>query len=406
MKKMSAYRMIALTGCAMVSFAAILPSALAQTSALRYAETARLQAPAGYLSYEALTINDAGDVGGYALKSAGKVWRWEVRDDPVDGYFPLFRLFRLPTLVSEETYEAYPVVWKAGVPKVLSRYGGNYGTWIMGTAGPSGWLVATAGTAGRLKVQQTKPDFLERPLGSVPRTLTAAGVYSDVIPFVRFAFEAVKINDQGTVLVDSNPDMSITVAGQTSQFSLPDDLIFRRVAGLSNANMALIEGYKEPYKYLRRCFVWRAGQLTEIKVTAAEAVVSVACGAMNKDGLVVGAVFAWGPNGVDPYNMRRAFFSWKDDQVLFVTPFSPTTNSNFAPDGVTQAGVALSGYEAQGTVVYPGGTTGPLMPLLNLNLRSDEYPSMMRVNDAGQILLGIGVNGGARPVTYRVLSPR
>jgi hypothetical protein len=396
----------ALAWCSTAIIGAMLPQAHAQTSSLRYAETARLQAPVGYLSYEATTINDAGEVGGYALKSGGKVWRLVVRDDPVDGLFPFFRLFRLPQWVSEDSFEAFPVVWKGGVPKVLPRYGSNYSTWILGTAGASGWQVATASVAGRLKPVESEPGSMERPLGSVPRTLTAAGVYSDVIPFVRFAFEAVKINDQGSILVDSSPDMSLTVAGQTSTFKLPDELVFRRMAGLSSSNMALIEGNKEPYRYLQRCFVLRNGQLTEIKVPAPEPVVSVNCGAMNKDGLVVGAILAWGPGGANNlYDMRRAIYSWKDDRIVFVTPFVKTDTSGFGFEGVTRDGVAFSSQGPDGTVVYPGGVIAPLGPLLNLSLRSDEYPAMLRVNDAGQILVKI-VNSGGRPASFRVLSPR
>jgi hypothetical protein len=379
---------------------------LAQAIPAGYVESARLQAVASNQTFLPKVINNKGEVGGWTTKPNGSILRWGSNVTPLG--------FSIPYLYSAPQVDISPVVWTAGVPKVLARYKSTNSTWLLDKKDDSTWVVATSNKSGRIDAS-TYPDtgvdasFGRTPISGTVRLLKN-GVYTDFPAGVQ-NYARPLMNRQGSVVTSATGGTGLALVrsnGQRSEVAMPDGLAYWEIKGLSDYDEVLIEGAQPDFRWKKRCFVWKGGALTEIQVSGAQAVISVACGGISSTGIVAGFAYQQIGTEVNPYALLGSVFTWRD-QVLNQSEFvadggGANFNTFVTPDG-------LVGFNRNSTLtagyLYAQGRVQALASLVSPALASGEAAEVLSVNDSGQLLVAVRSLGSAAiKARFSVLSPK
>jgi hypothetical protein len=377
----------------------------AQAIPAGYVESARLKAVATNQTFVPKVINNKGEVGGYTTKPNGSILRIGYNVTPLG--------FSIPYFYSAPQVDISPVVWTAGVPKVLPRYKSTYSTWLLDKKDDSTWVVATAARSGRLDASYFPDNSADAALGRAPLgaalRLLQNGVFTDM-PTGLWDYFRPRVNRKGTVVGQALNSAAVVMVrnGQRSEVSMPANLAYWEVKGLSDNDEVLIEGATPVYSWKKRCFVWKSGALTEIQVNSAQPVVSVACGGISSTGIVAGFAYQQIGAEINPYALLGSVFTWRDqvlNQSEFVVDGGGTVYNTFVtPNGLVGYNRVVNGrFEG---AVYAQGRVQPLPPVISPALASGETLEVLNMNDLGQLLVGVWPSGQAPKARYAVLSPQ
>jgi hypothetical protein len=378
---------------------------VAQAIPAGYVESARLKAVATNQTFVPKVINNKGEVGGYTTKPNGSILRIGYNVTPLG--------FSIPYFYSAPQVDISPVVWTAGVPKVLPRYKNTTSTWLLDKKDDSTWQVATAAKSGRLDASYFPDDSADAALGRAPLgaklRLLQNGVFTDM-PTGLWDYFRPRVNRKGTVAGQALNSATVVMVrnGQRSEVSMPADLAFWEVKGLSDNDEVLIEGATPVYSWKKRCFVWKGGALTEIQVNSAQPVVSVACGGISSTGIVAGFAYQQIGAEINPYALLGSVFTWRDqilNQSAFVADGGGAGYNTFVtPSGLVGYNRIVSGrFEG---AVYAQGRVQPLPPVISPALAAGETLEVLNMNDMGQLLVGVWPSGQAPKARHAVLSPQ
>jgi hypothetical protein len=378
---------------------------LAQAIPSGYVESARLKAVATNQTFVAKVINNKGEVGGYTSKPNGSILRIGYNVTPLG--------FSIPYFYSAPQVDISPVVWTAGVPKVLPRYKSTYSTWLLDKKDDSTWLVATAATTGRLNASYFPDDSSDAalgraPLGATPRLLQN-GVFSD-LPTGLWDYYRPRVNRKGTVAGHSvnSPAVIMVRNGQRSEVAMPTELAYWEVKGLSDNDEVLIEGATPVYSWKKHCYVWNGVALSEIQVNSAQPVISVACGGISSTGIVAGFAYQQIGAEINPYALLGSVFTWRN-QILNQSEFVADGGGAVYNTFVTPAGLVGYNRVVNGRfegAVYAQGRVQPLPPVISPALAAGETLEVLNMNDLGQLLVGVWPTGQTPKPRYAVLSPK
>jgi hypothetical protein len=382
--------------------------------------TATLTMPSGMAGHP-MAINTQGQVGGFATKAAGSVLKVGTRYGVP---------FNTTYLYWDPQVYVYPVLWTGGTPSLPARYKTNYNTSIYSEAATGSWLALTTNSSAKLSAAVVNPDTGQTFAAQVGLTLTN-GVYSPLQPASSAFSGPPKVNRKGTMagiastVQTSGLDLLVASNGQVTRVATPAGIFNWTVVGISDDDQVLIEGERDEvysqvdgalvytqYHWQTRCFVWRAGTLTEVTAPAPYPVLSVTCGGISPNGLVAAYVSHAAGGPLQPYGLSKAMFTWRNGQVeQFQTAFKPFS-SGFIPR-VTLSNEGWGLYEGP----LDGGNSAPaepwvffngqhqrVAPLVRPAIASTDKVSIKSMNASGQMLAQItSATGAARHV---VLTPR
>jgi hypothetical protein len=383
--------------------------AQAQTSWPAYSITARLKPVTGLFGMaqptEAKSINNSGLVSGWTSKSAGTVWRIGTLDDAWSALG--LGGTGAPYLYNVPMTDTYPVLWTAGVPKVLPRYNGTNSSWGYDLAANGAMLVSAAPIAGRIPRDYDQRKNSLFVLNGSTYTAVGAGPVSITSRETPFA-----INNQGAVagLSETRWQPFLWQKGQLQYISGPAGTsdAFLDLRGLSDSGTVLLQLNPRALESAR-CFTWTAGQLTEVLPPAPD--LRIDCKAINAAGAVAGLLRRYDAQG---NNAAAAVFVTLNGQFS-VQPFQP-----YQIDA-QQTDIKLN---ASGTVLYQGplvvlpngsvrsspmlfanGQTQSLDALLTPALPASQFLQVIDFNDKGQVLARLRNTASTAQPTSVVLSP-
>jgi hypothetical protein len=382
--------------------------------------TATLSMPSG-MTASPLAINAQGQVGGFATKSAGSVLKVGTRYNVP---------FNTTYLYWDPQSYIYPVLWTGGTPSLPARYKTNYNTSIYSEAATGSWLALTTNSSAKVSTTAVNPDTGQTFASQVGLTLTN-GVYSPLQPASSSFNSPPKVNRKGTLagiastVQTSGLDLLVAANGQVTRVATPAGIFNWTVVGISDDDQVLIEGERDEassvvdgalvftqYRWQKRCFVWRAGSLTEVTAPAPYPVVSVNCGGISANGLVAAFVSHAAGGPLQPYGLSKALFTWRNGQVeRFQTEFK-TFNSDFLPRvslsregwGLYDGALDGNGLALGDPQVFFNGQHQRLAPLVRPALNGTDKVWIKSMNATGQILAQIAPASGA--VRHVVLTPR
>jgi hypothetical protein len=384
--------------------------ALAQS--LTYAETYRLQAP-GNQEIRAFALADNGDVGGATAKPNGTVSKTQWVDTSTPNspitYTPLAIFLYKPVTVKVPMVDVYPVVWKAGVPQVRTRYLNSTSTWVLGSTAPGKWLTATWATSGRIEQRlawDLDVPYGPRPSRSVVRNWVEGGSYSAIVGGNASYTDVVKVNAQGAVLVSSPSLTTLTVGTQKTTVAPPIGVATQVAVALGEDNAVLYNGQDNAANGASGCFIWRNGVTARVQVQTALANPALSCLAVSKDGVVVGMVDETTPALSFAEPRRRVYFLWKDGLVLSLSPPVMANNELGYGHGVARGGaVALVG-DRRDKFLFQNGQLTLFSTVVAATLSPGEQVYGEAMNDVGQVLAKVFPANVNAPLQYRVYSPR
>ncbi len=406
--------------CSGVGLLAMTGWVKAQALPSSFQVTSTLTMPSGMTGYP-LAINTQGQVGGFGTKSAGSVLKVGTRYNvPFNSTF----------LYWDPQVYLYPVVWSGGTPSLPARYKTNYNTTLFSEAASGAWLALSNNSSAKLSASAVNTGTGQTYASQLGLTLSN-GVYSALQPASSNFSGPPLVNRKGTLAgiasTAQTAGLNLLVAsnGQVTWVPTPAGIFYWYVVGISDDDQVLIEGERDEiysvvdgnldytqYHWQKRCFVWRAGTLTEVTAPAPYPVVSVNCAGISPNGLVAAYVSHAAGGPLQPYGLSKALFTWRNGQVeRFQTEFK-TFNSDFLPR------VTLSN---EGWGLYDGALDGDslalgdprvffngqhlrLAPLVRPALNGTDKVWIKSMNASGQILARIAPATGA--VRHVVLTPR
>ncbi len=381
-----------------------------------------LTMPSGMTGYP-MAINSAGQVGGFATKAAGSVLKVGTR---YTGPFASRFLYWDP-----QAY-LYPVLWTQGTPSLPARYKSNLNTTLVGEGATGSWVALSTNTSAKLSLSTVNTEA-GRTLGSMTSLLLTNGVYTPLSPAGVTFVEPPAVNRKGTMAGTATSsaagayDITVVRNGQPSRIPMPTGLFSWVVVGLSDDDQVLLSGEREElytmqgdtpvytqYRWQRRCFLWRAGTLTEVTVPSPQPAISVDCKGMGSDGLVAGFVAHLGNTTLQPYGLTKAMFTWRNGQLdRFQTPFEVYPSDYLPRVSLTAGGWgvyagALGGQSPDGQEprVFSNGIHRPMRSLVQPALLDGESIQVKSVHGSGQVLATISPPATGGVVRHVVLSPR
>jgi hypothetical protein len=419
-QRSNGFAMGLVAACSGVALLAVTGSVWAQALPTSLQVTATLTMPSG-MSATPLAINTQGQVGGFATKSAGSVLKVGTRYNVP---------FNTTYLYWDPQAYIYPVLWTAGAPSLPARYKTNYNTSIYSEAATGSWLALTTNSSAKLSTASVSPVTGQTYASELGLTLTN-GVYAPLQPASSAFSGPPKVNRKGTMagiastVQTTGLDLLVASNGQVTRVATPPGIFNWTVVGISDDDQVLIEGERDEiysqvdgalvytqYHWQTRCFVWRAGTLTEVTAPAPDPVLSVTCGGISPNGLVAAYVSLASGGPLQPYGLNKAMFTWRNGQVeRFQTAFKPFSSA-FLPR-VTLSNEGWGLYEGP----LDGGNSAPsepwvffngqhqrVTPLVRPVIASTDKVSIKSMNASGQMLAQItSATGAARHV---VLTPR
>jgi hypothetical protein len=382
--------------------------------------SATLTMPSGMTAYP-LAINTQGQVGGFATKSAGSVLKVGTK---YNGPFTSSYLYWDPQI------NIYPVVWTGGSPSLPARYKSNYNTSIYSEAATGSWLALSTNSSAKVSAVTVNVSSGQTYAAQLGLTLTN-GVYSALQPASSNFGSPPLVNRKGTLagiastVQTAGLDLLVASNGQVARVPTPAGIFYWSVVGISDDDQVLIEGERDEiysveggnlvytqYHWQKRCFVWRAGTLTEVTAPAPYPVVSVSCGGISPNGLVAAYVSHAAGGPVSPYGLTKAMFTWRNGQVeRFQTDFT-TVHSEFTPRlTLSNEGWGLYDGAPDGSSsslgdpwLFLNGQQQRLAPLVKPAIGSTDKVWIKSMNASGQLLAQIAPASGA--ARYVVLTPR
>jgi hypothetical protein len=370
-----------------------------------------------------LALNSQGQVGGFATKAAGSVLKVGTR---YSGPFntPSTYLYWDP-----QSY-IYPVVWTAGTPSLPARYKSNYNTSIYREAATGSWLALSTNSSAKVSTSSVNTATGQTYAAQLGLKLTN-GTYSALQPDGSNFSTPPLVNRKGTMagiaskVQTTGLDLLVASNGQLTRVATPAGIFNWSVVGISDDDQVLIEAEPEEvyskvgtelvytqYHWQTRCFVWRAGTLTEVTAPAPYPVVSVICGGISPNGLVAAYVSHAAGGPLSPYGLSKALFTWRNGQVeRFQTDFKPF-NSDYLPrvtlsnEGWGLYDGALDGVSTTlgDPWLFFNGQHQRLSPLVRPAIGGTDKVWIKSMNASGQMLAEIAPpTGAARQV---VLTPR
>ncbi|MEY4766629.1 MAG: hypothetical protein RI907_3302 [Pseudomonadota bacterium] len=405
--------------------AALLSAAASSVSAQSLPSTFQattLTMPSG-LNATPLAINSQGQVGGFGLKSAGSVLKVGTR--------PTFPYGSTTYLYWDPQSYIYPVVWTNGTPSQLTRYKSTYNTSIYAEAAAGAWLTMTTNSAAKVSTAGVGTSGLVKAQ-ELGLTLTN-GVYAPLQPDSSTFGLPPLVNRKGTLVgISQNPssrqwDVLVSVHGQQTRVPMPSGTDDWRVVGISDDDQVLIEvdlqdqftrvgdtiTYTQ-YRWQKRCYVWKAGNLTEVLAPTPYPVVSVNCGGIGPDGLVAAYVSHAAGGELSPFGLTKALFTWRNGQVQrFQTDFKVFSSDALPGVSLTQAGWGVYSKPLDGnssaTVdpqVFLNGQHVRLAPLIRPAIGATDLVFIKSVNASGQILAQVVPAAASAAPRFVVLTPR
>jgi hypothetical protein len=405
-----------------VALLAMAGAAHAQALPTSLQVSATLGTPSGMKGYP-LAINTQGQVGGFATKAAGSVLKVGTR---YSGPFntPSTYLYWDP-----QSY-VYPVVWTGVTPALPTRYKSNTNTSIYSEAATGSWLALSTNSAAKVSTASLNLGTGQTYGAQLGLTLTN-GVYAALQPASSTFSTPPRVNRRGTLAGTASTaqangfDLLVATNGQVTRVAKPAGIFSWSVVGIADDDQVLIEGERDEvftqvgdtlvysqYRWQKRCFVWRAGTLTEVTAPAPYPVVSVNCGGISPNGLVAAYVSHAAGGPLQPYGLSKALFTWRNGQVeRFQTEFK-TFNSDFLPrvtlsnEGWGLYDSALDGNSPpiDDPWLFINGQHQRLAPLVRPAIGSTDKVLVKSMNASGQMLAQIvPATGTARHV---VLTPR
>jgi hypothetical protein len=349
-------------------------------------------------------INERGEVSGWVNQSAGKVLRW-MKGETGGNPFP----FLVPTLpVYIDTIYVSPVIWTSGVPKVITRYGGNTSTWSQGFTDDNTLLVALAKKAGKTDANYGPTSYQYTAPESSSRLATVRnGVYT-LLP-TAFDSGVLAQNRVGTMMgLTAVPNAVYLQAmmfknGQRTVISPPPGISHLVPTAINDSDVITLNGYRSDVTFngeqsddssTGHCYIWKAGQLTEIMPPANDRKLDVSCRAINAAGEVAG-ILSWWDASTQPKQYAYAVFRWKDGQMV-VSPFERRDRpTDWFGVHIDDSGLVVFTkwlYDGEEPHVFVSGAPVLLASLIDapstLPFIRNGFFKVLSVNAKGQILVG------------------
>jgi hypothetical protein len=365
-------------------------------------------------------LNSRGEVAGWVNQSAGTVLKWVANDNPANP----FPLFTLPKLTSVPVINVSPVIWTQGSAKVLTRYGGNTGTWPFGFAGDDTLVVILAPQSGKTDARYGvgSAAYIGPPASRRSATLRS-GQYT-MLPDAFNDGHPTAFNATGSFLGDkffsseTGYGTVLLKAGKLTDIPVPAGQWYNRVKAVNNAGVALMNGgaYASPNQL---CHLWKDGQTTPVSAPSLPDLgvkPSAACLALNSLGDVAG-VLRWDLSTPTQTKFAMAVFRWRQGN-LEMSPVETWPRAEFWDQAYiddsgrvvfTKDGFEDAGMGGSAPAVFTNGAPVLLRKLLGAATSAAPYLAtgyirLLDVNAAGQILVSDGSkNGVVSPV---VLTPR
>jgi hypothetical protein len=382
--------------------------------------SATLTMPSG-MTATPLAINTQGQVGGFATKAAGSVLKVGTRYSVP---------FNTTYLYWDPQSYIYPVVWTGGTPSLPARYKSNYNTSIYSEAATGSWLALTTNSSAKLSTASVSPITGQTYASELGLTLTN-GIYSALQPASSTFSTPPRVNRKGTMagiastVQTAGLDVLVASNGQVTRLATPAGIFNWNVVGISDDDQVLIEAERDEvysqvgtdlvytqYHWQKRCFVWRAGTLTEVMAPAPYPVVSVNCGGISPNGLVAAYASHAAGGPLQPYGLSKALFTWRNGQVeRFQTDFKPFSSDYLPRVTLSNEGWGLYDSALDGGSPVSGdpwlffnGQQQRLAPLVRPAIGSTDKVVVKSMNATGQMLAQITQATGTS--RYVVLTPR
>jgi hypothetical protein len=382
--------------------------------------SATLTMPSG-MTATPLAINTQGQVGGFATKAAGSVLKVGTRYNVP---------FNTTYLYWDPQSYIYPVVWTGGTPSLPARYKSNYNTSIYSEAATGSWLALTTNSAAKLSTVSVSPITGQTYASELGLTLTH-GIYSALQPASSTFSTPPRVNRKGTMagiastVQTAGLDVLVASNGQVTRVATPAGIFNWNVVGISDDDQVLIEAERDEvysqvgtdlvytqYHWQKRCFVWRAGTLTEVMAPAPYPVVSVNCGGISPNGLVAAYASHAAGGPLQPYGLSKALFTWRNGQVeRFQTDFKPFSSDYLPRVTLSNEGWGLYDSALDGGSPVSGdpwlffnGQQQRLAPLVRPAIGGTDKVVVKSMNTTGQMLAQITQATGTS--RYVVLTPR
>jgi hypothetical protein len=383
--------------------------AQAQTNWPAYSITARLKPVTGLFGMaqptEAKSVNNSGLVAGWTSKSAGTIWRIGTLDDAWSALG--LGGTSAPYLYNVPMTDTYPVLWTAGVPKVLPRYNATNSSWGYDLAGNGAMLVSTAPIAGRIPrdYDQRKNSLFVLNGG----TYTAVGVGPVSITSRETPYA---INNRGAVagLSETRMQPFLWQNGQLQYISGPASTndAFLDLRALSDTGTVLLQLNPRALEPAR-CFTWTAGQLKEVLPPSPD--LRIDCKAINASGAVAGLLRrydAQGNNGAAAvFVTLNGKFSLQAFQPFQIDALQSSIKLNAAGTVAYQSGytVQADGSARSSVMLFANGQTQSLDALVTPALPAGQFLELNDFNDKGQVLARLRT-GTSVTQPQLVLSPK
>lgn len=408
-----------------LSVAALLCAAFglagAQSLPASMAVTASLSMPTG-LTATPLSINSQGQVGGFGLKSAGSALRVGTRYNVP---------FNSSYLYWDPQSYIYPVLWTNGTPSQPARYKSTYNTSILGEAASGSWVALTTNSAAKVSTSSVMSTG-QTYQAQLALTLTN-GVYAPLLPDGVSFTRVPLVNRKGTLAgigratPSAGLELLVSNRGQTARVPMPSGLFNWEVVGLSDDDQVLLEGDREEivtrvgdtlvytqYRWQKRCFVWRAGSLTEVSAPAPAPVVSINCAGIGPDGQVAAFVSHAAGGELMPYGLTKALFTWRNGQVerfqtdfkVFASDYLPRVTLTSAGWGVYDSALDGRSDTLGDPRVFIHGQHVRLASLVLPAIGATDRVWVKSVNAAGQMLVQIVPASVSTAPRHVVLTPR
>jgi hypothetical protein len=382
--------------------------------------SATLTMPSG-MTATPLAINTQGQVGGFATKAAGSVLKVGTRYSVP---------FNTTYLYWDPQSYIYPVVWTGGTPSLPARYKSNYNTSIYSEAATGSWLALTTNSSAKLSTASVSLITGQTYASELGLTLTN-GIYSALQPASSTFSTPPRVNRKGTMagiastVQTAGLDVLVASNGQVTRVATPAGIFNWNVVGISDDDQVLIEAERDEvysqvgtdlvytqYHWQKRCFVWRAGTLTEVMAPAPYPVVSVNCGGISPNGLVAAYAGHAAGGPLQPYGLSKALFTWRNGQVeRFQTDFKPFSSDYLPRVTLSNEGWGLYDSALDGGSPVSGdpwlffnGQQQRLAPLVRPAIGSTDKVVVKSMNATGQMLAQITQATGTS--RYVVLTPR
>jgi hypothetical protein len=324
----------------------------------------------------------------------------------------------------------YPVVWTGGTPSLPARYKSNYNTSIYSEAATGSWLALTTNSSAKLSTASVSPITGQTYASELGLTLTN-GIYSALQPASSTFSTPPRVNRKGTMagiastVQTAGLDVLVASNGQVTRLATPAGIFNWNVVGISDDDQVLIEAERDEvysqvgtdlvytqYHWQKRCFVWRAGTLTEVMAPAPYPVVSVNCGGISPNGLVAAYASHAAGGPLQPYGLSKALFTWRNGQVeRFQTDFKPFSSDYLPRVTLSNEGWGLYDSALDGGSPVSGdpwlffnGQQQRLAPLVRPAIGSTDKVVVKSMNTTGQMLAQITQSTGTS--RYVVLTPR